>query len=627
MRCIIVSEQTKGQSCYSIQLKPKIEVDSMPEYKAPLRDIKFVMNELLNSEQHYANLEGAEDATPDMVDAIIQEGAKFCEQVLSPLNQVGDQEGCTWSEDGVKTPAGFKAAYEQYVEGGWPSMTADPNYGGQGLPHSIGLVISEMVGTSNWSWGMYPGLSHGATNTIEEHGTEEQKQTYLTKLISGEWTGTMCLTEPHCGSDLGTLRTKAEPNADGTYSITGTKIFISAGEHDMAENIVHIVLARLPGAPEGTKGISLFIVPKQLPNEDGSAGERNAVSCGSLEHKMGIHGNATCVMNFDGAKGWLIGPENKGLNCMFTFMNTARIGTAIQGLGSAELGFQGSLAYAKDRLAMRSLSGPKNPDGIADPIIVHPDVRRMLLTQKAVAEGARALIYLAGQQVDVVHSGKTEEERKAADALLGFLTPIAKAFLTEIGYESANLGMQVFGGHGYIAEWGMEQNVRDSRIGMIYEGTTGIQALDLLGRKVLMTQGEALKVFTKRVHVFCKENADNEQLKEFVEPLAAINKEWGDLTMKVGMTAMKDREEVGAAAVDYLMYSGYAVFAYLWAQMAKVALDKMADGTSEEMFYNAKVQTARFYFKRLLPRTRTHAETMLAGSASLLDMPEEAFAL
>ena len=627
MRCIMVSEQTKGQSCYSIQLKPKIEVDSMPEYKAPLRDIKFVMNELLNSEQHYANLEGAEDATPDMVDAIIQEGAKFCEQVLSPLNQVGDQEGCTLNGDVVKTPTGFKEAYQQYVEGGWPSMTADPNYGGQGLPHSIGLVVSEMVGTCNWSWGMYPGLSHGATNTVEAHGTEEQKQIYLTKLISGEWTGTMCLTEPHCGSDLGTLRTKAEPNADGTYSITGTKIFISAGEHDMAENIVHIVLARLPGAPEGTKGISLFIVPKHLPNEDGSAGERNAVSCGSLEHKMGIHGNATCVMNFDGAKGWLIGPENKGLNCMFTFMNTARIGTAIQGLGAAELGFQGSLAYAKERLAMRSLSGPKNPEGIADPIIVHPDVRRMLLTQKAVAEGARALIYLAGQQVDVVHSGKTEEERKAADALLGFLTPIAKAFLTEIGYESANLGMQVFGGHGFIAEWGMEQNVRDARIGMIYEGTTGIQALDLLGRKVLMTQGEALKVFTKRVHVFCKENADNEQLKEFIEPLAAINKEWGELTMKIGMTAMKDREEVGAAAVDYLMYSGYAVFAYLWAQMAKVALDKMADGTSEEMFYNAKVQTARFYFKRLLPRTRTHAETMLAGSSSLLDMPEEAFAL
>ena len=599
----------------------------MPDYKAPLRDIKFVMNELLDSEQHYANLEGAEDATPDMVDAIIGEGAKFCEQVLSPLNQVGDKEGCTWSEDGVKTPTGFKEAYQQYVEGGWPSMTADPNYGGQGLPHSLGLVMSEMVGTANWSWGMYPGLSHGATNTIEAHGTEEQKQTYLTKLISGEWTGTMCLTEPHCGSDLGTLRSKAEPNADGTYSITGTKIFISAGEHDMAENIVHIVLARLPGAPEGTKGISLFIVPKLLPNDDGSSGERNAVSCGSIEHKMGIHGNATGVMNFDGAKGWLIGPENRGLNCMFTFMNTARIGTAIQGLGAAELGFQGSLAYAKDRLAMRSLSGPKNPEGIADPIIVHPDVRRMLLSQKAVAEGARALIYLTAQQADIVHSGKTEEDRKAADEALGFLTPIAKAFLTEIGYEAANLGMQVFGGHGFISEWGMEQNVRDSRIGMIYEGTTGIQALDLLGRKVLMTQGESLKGFTKQVHVFCKENADNEQLKEFVEPLAAMNKEWGELTTKVGMSAMKNREEVGAASVDYLMYSGYAVFAYLWARMAKVSLDKMVEGTTEEMFYNAKVQTARFYFKRMLPRAKGHAESMLAGSDSLMDMPEEAFAI
>jgi len=615
----------KAEGCYCIQPE-QTEVDSMPEYKAPLRDMKFVLNELLDSEQHYASLEGAEDATPDMVDAIIQEGAKFCEQVLSPLNAVGDQEGCTWSEEGVKTPTGFKQAYDQYIEGGWPSIAADPNFGGQGLPHSLSLVISEMVGTSNWAWGMYPGLSHGATNTIEAHGSDEQKQIYLSKLVSGEWTGTMCLTEPHCGSDLGTLRTKAEPNADGSYSITGTKIFISAGDHDLTDNIVHIVLARLPGAPEGTKGISLFIVPKQLPAADGSAGERNGVSCGSLEHKMGIHGNATCVMNFDGAKGWLIGPENKGLNCMFTFMNTARIGTAIQGLGAAELGFQGSLAYARERLAMRSLSGPKNPDGIADPIIVHPDVRRMLLTQKAVAEAARALIYLAGQQVDIVHSGKTEEERKQADALLSFLTPIAKAFLTEIGYESANLGMQVFGGHGYISEWGMEQNVRDARIAMIYEGTTGIQALDLLGRKVLMTQGEALKLFTKKVHVFCKENADNEQLKEFIEPLAAINKEWGDLTMKIGMNAMKNREEVGAASVDYLMYSGYAVFAYLWARMAKVAQDKLAEGTSEESFYQAKVQTARFYFKRMLPRTKTHAETMLAGADTLLDMPEDAFA-
>jgi len=495
------------------------------------------------------------------------------------------------------------------------------------LPSSLGIVMSEMNGTANWSWGMYPDLSHGAINTLEEHGTEEQKQTYLTKMISGEWTGTMCLTESHCGSDLGTLRTKAEPNMDGSYSLTGTKIFISAGEHDLTDNIVHIVLARLPGAPQGTKGISLFVVPKCLPAEDGSAGERNALSCGSIEHKMGIHANATCVMNFDGAKGWLIGPENKGLNAMFTFMNVARIGTAIQGLGAAELGFQGSVAYAKDRLAMRALSGAKNPDGYADPIIVHPDVRRMLLTQKAIAEGARALIYMTAQKADIVQRGKTEEERKAADELLGFLTPIAKAFLTEIGYESASLGMQVFGGHGYVSEWGMEQNVRDARIGMIYEGTTGIQALDLLGRKVLMTQGESLKGFTKLVHTFCKDNTDNEHMKPFVEPLAAINKEWGELTVKLGVSAMKNREEIGAASVDYLMYSGYAVFAYLWAQMAKMAQDKLAEGSMEELFYNAKLQTARFYFTRMLPRTKGHAVTMLAGADTLLDMPEEAFIL
>ena len=598
----------------------------MPEYKAPLRDIKFVMNELLNSEQHYANLEGAEDATPDMVDAIIQEGAKFCEQVLSPLNQVGDQEGCTWSEDGVKTPTGFKEAYQQYVEGGWPSMTADPNYGGQGLPHSIGLVISEMVGTSNWSWGMYPGLSHGATNTIEAHGTEEQKQTYLTKLISGEWTGTMCLTEPHCGSDLGTLRTKAEPNADGTYSITGTKIFISAGEHDMAENIVHIVLARLPGAPEGTKGISLFIVPKHLPNEDGSAGERNAVSCGSLEHKMGIHGNATCVMNFDGAKGWLIGPENKGLNCMFTFMNFARLGTAIQGVAHAELGFQGGLTYAKDRLAMRSLSGAKNADGPADPIIVHPDVRRMLLTSKAFAEGGRALVYFCAQLGDTVKLAKDEEERKEADALMALLTPIAKAFVTEVGLEAASHGVQIYGGHGFIREWGMEQNLRDARISTLYEGTTGIQALDLLGRKVLMTQGQALRNFTKIIHKFCEANADNDKLKELIEPLAASNKEWGDLTQAIGMQAMQNPDSAGGASVDYLMYSGYVTLAYLWALMASKAQAQLDAGAGDEDFYKAKISTARFYFKRILPRIAGHKGAIEGGIDSLMELDAEHFA-
>jgi alkylation response protein AidB-like acyl-CoA dehydrogenase len=472
---------------------------------------------------------------------------------------------------------------------------------------------------------MYPGLSHGAINTVNIHGTDEQKETYLTKLVSGEWTGTMCLTEAHCGSDLGILRSKAEPNADGSYSITGTKIFISAGEHDMADNIVHIVLARLPGAPEGTKGISLFVVPKLLPDADGNAGEKNAVACGSIEHKMGIHGNATCVMNFDGAKGWLIGPENKGLNCMFTFMNVARLGTALQGLGAAELAFQGSLAYAKDRLAMRSLTGPKNPESTADPIIVHPDVRRMLLTQKAIAEGSRALIYMAAQQGDIAEKSTDEAARHEAEELMGFLTPIAKAFLTELGFESANLGMQVYGGHGFISEWGMEQVVRDARIGMIYEGTTGIQALDLLGRKVLMSRGESLKRFTKLVHVFCKENADNDQMKEFVEPLQALNKEWNDITMKVGVNAMKNRDEVGAASFDYLMYSGYGVFAYLWARMAKVALDRMVEGTSEEAFYNSKVDTARFYFKRMLPRSRGHAEMIQAGADNLMSMQEEHF--
>src|SRR5690554_4321489 len=601
----------------------------MPEYKAPLRDIKFVLDELLDAQTHYQSIPAYADvATPDMVEAIINEGAKFCENVLSPLNRVGDIEGCTRNEDAsVTTPTGFKEAYKQYVENGWPSLAHNPDHGGQGLPESLGISISEMVGQANWSWGMYPGLSHGAMNTIESHGTPEQKETYLTKLVSGEWTGTMCLTEPHCGSDLGILKSKAEPNADGSYSISGTKIFISAGEHDMADNIVHIVLARLPGAPEGTKGISLFIVPKFLPNADGSVGERNAVTCGSIEHKMGIHGNSTCVMNFDGAKGWLIGPENKGLNCMFTFMNTARIGTALQGLAHSEVAFQGGIEYARDRLQMRSLTGPKAPEKAADPIIVHPDVRRMLLTMKAFTEGNRAMLYYAAQQVDVMQRSKDEEERKAADGMLAFLTPIAKAFMTEVGFESANHGVQIYGGHGYIAEWGMEQNVRDSRISCLYEGTTGIQALDLLGRKILMTQGEALKGFTKIVHKFCKTNETNDAIQEFVKPLAELNKEWGEITMKVGMAAMKDREEVGAASVDYLMYCGYACLAYFWADMARVAAEKLAAGTEEKAFYKAKIQTARFYFARLLPRTRTHVAAMLSGADNLMDMAEEDFAL
>jgi len=593
----------------------------MADYKAPLRDMQFTWFELFNYEQHLQSLPKYADTSKDIVEAILEENAKFTENVLAPLNQSGDAEGCTWSESGVTTPSGFKEAYQQFVEAGWPSLSCEEAYGGQALPESLGLSLSEMVGTANWSWGMYPGLSHGAKNTIEEHGNEEQKQTFLTKLVSGEWTGTMCLTESHCGTDLGMLRTKAEPNADGSYSISGTKIFISAGEHDMADNIVHIVLARLPDAPVGTKGISLFIVPKFNVAEDGSVADRNAVSCGSLEHKMGIHGNATCVMNFDGAKGFLIGEENRGLNCMFTFMNTARLGTALQGVAHAELGFQKSLDYARDRLQMRALSGPKNPEGPADPIIVHPDVRRMLLTQKAFAEGGRMLVSYCGKIVDVINGGD-EAAAKEADQQLAFLTPIAKAFLTEVGFESANLGMQCFGGHGFISEWGAEQNVRDCRISMLYEGTTGIQALDLLGRKVLGSQGEAMKPFTKEVHKFCKANEG----QPMATALAAANKRWGELTMDIGMKAMNNAEEVGAASVDYLMYSGYVTLGYFWALAANKAQEAIDAGNGDLEFYKAKIQTAEFYFARILPRIETLATTMTSGADNLLAMDADHFA-
>lgn len=594
----------------------------MAEYKAPVRDMQFVLYELLDFETHYASLPGGDDASRDVVEAIIEENARFCENILAPLNAVGDEEGCVWKDGEVSTPTGFKEAYKQYVEAGWPSMCHAAEHGGQGLPESLGSVLSEMAGSANWAWCMYPGLTHGAMKTLELHGTEEQKENYLTKLVEGSWTGTMCLTEAHCGTDLGILRTKAEPNDDGSYRISGSKIFISAGEHDLAENIVHIVLARLPDAPEGTKGISLFIVPKFLPDANGEKGERNGVSCGSLEHKMGIHGNATAVLNFDSATGFLVGPPNKGLNCMFTFMNSARLGTACQGLAHAEMAYQLSSRYAKERLQMRALSGPKNPDGPADPIIVHPDVRRMLLTQRAFAEGGRMLIYYAAQLVDIQHHAEEgSEEDKHADDLLAFLTPIAKAFLTETGFEAANLGMQCFGGHGYIKEWGAEQNVRDSRISMLYEGTTGIQALDLLGRKVLMTQGEVLRKFTKIIHKFCEAHKGNDKLKEFIEPLAQYNKEWGELTMHIGLTAMENPEEVGAASVDYLMYSGYVTLAYFWARAASCAVDKPAD----DNFYAAKMHTARFYFQRLLPRTAAHVAAIKSGAANLLNMSVEQF--
>ena len=592
----------------------------MPDYKVPIRDIQFTLYDVLGAEQHYQRI-GAVKASRDLVDAILTEGGKFAEEVLAPLNQVGDRQGCKFENGLVTTPTGFKEAYAQYVAGGWPSLAGNPVYGGQGLPESLSVVIYELISTANWAWGMYPGLSHGAKLTLAAYGTEEQKQLYLNKLTSGEWTGTMCLTESHCGTDLGLLKTRAEPQVDGSYRITGTKIFISAGDHDMAENIVHIVLARLPDAPGGTRGISLFIVPKLDP----TTAQSNNVVCGSIEHKMGIHGNATCVLNFDNARGHLIGPPNEGLRCMFTFMNFARLGTAMQGMAAAQQSCQGALSYARERLAMRALSGPKSPEQPADPIIVHPDVRRMLLTQRAIAEGGRALIYFCSQQGDIFRaSNSTEEEKQEADALMNVLTPIAKAFLTETGFEAANLGVQVFGGHGYIAEWGMEQIVRDTRIAMLYEGTSGIQALDLLGRKVLVDRGKMLRFWTRVIHRFCRDN-EHRKMREFIRPLRRYYREWGGFTRKIGLKAMRNREEVGAASVDYLMYSGYVTLAYFWARFADAAHQALDDGVEDKAYYQGKIKTARFYYKKILPRAKYHKEAMRSGAKSLMDLGETEF--
>jgi len=596
----------------------------MPEYKAPIRDMKFVMQELLDCDSHYKKL-GYEDASLDMVDAIISEAAKFTEQVIAPINQIGDEQGCTWNNGEVTTPDGFKDAYQQYVEGGWPTLSQSEQFGGQGLPHSINTAIGEFTSAANHSFAMYPGLSHGALATVEAHGSELQKQIFMPKLVEGSWTGTMCLTEPHCGTDLGMLRTKAELNDDGSYAISGTKIFISAGEHDLSDNIVHIVIARIPGSPEGSRGISLFIVPKFNVTDVGEVADRNAVSCGSIEHKMGINANATCVINFDGAKGYLIGEVNRGLNCMFTFMNAARLGVASEGVAAAEASFQGALAYAQDRLQMRSLSGVKNPDGPADPIIVHPDVRRMLLTQKSIAEGGRALVGYLAQLVDIGHASTDETEKANAETKMALLTPIAKAFLTELGLECTSHGVQVFGGHGFIKEWGMEQLMRDTKISCLYEGTTGIQALDLLARKILGSKGEILKPFGAEVTEFCVENAGNEAMQEFIKPIMTFGGDWQKMTETLGLKAMKNPDEIGAASVDYLMYSGYLTLAYFWAKMVKVAQDKLAAGDDDKAFYQAKIKTARFYFQRILPRANGHAACVANGADSMMELDSEDF--
>jgi butyryl-CoA dehydrogenase len=596
----------------------------MGQYIAPLRDMQFVLHELLKVEDEFKQLPKHAEIDKDIVNQVLEEGGKFASEVIFPLNHSGDREGCRLDKEThvVTTPKGFKEAYKQYVEAGWPALSCDPEYGGQGLPIVVNNSFYEMMNSANQAWTMYPGLSHGAYECLHEHGTPEQKAMYLPKLVSGEWTGTMCLTESHCGTDLGLLRTKAEPHADGSYKITGGKIFISAGEHDMAENIIHLVLARLPDAPSGTKGISLFLVPKFIPNADGTPGERNKIFCGAIEEKMGIHGNATCQLNLDGAVGWLIGEPNKGLNAMFVMMNAARLGVGMQSLGLTEVAYQNAVPYAKDRLQMRSLSGVKAPDKPADPIIVHPDVRRMLLTARAYAEGGRAFCSYIALQIDRELNHPDEEVRKEAADEVALLTPIIKAFLTDNGWIATSDAMQVYGGHGYIAEWGMEQYVRDARINMIYEGTNTIQSLDLLGRKILMDNGAKLRKFGAKVQAFVEENGTDEAMSEFVTPLADLGEKVTKLTMEIGMKAFQNQDEVGAAAVPYLRVAGHLVFSYFFAQMAKIALEKQDSGDD---FYKAKLATARFYFARLQPETAMLIRQARSGAASLMALEADLF--
>lgn len=596
----------------------------MSQYIAPLRDMQFVLHELLHVEDELKQLPKHADIDADIMNQVLEEGGKFTSNVLFPLNHSGDREGCHLNKETheVTPPKGFKEAYKQYVEAGWPSVSCDPEYGGQGLPLVLNNSFYEMMNSANQAWTMYPGLSHGAYECLHEHGTPEQKALYLPKLVSGEWTGTMCLTEPHCGTDLGMLRSKAEPQADGSYKISGGKIFISAGEHDMSANIIHLVLARLPDAPGGTKGISLFLVPKFLPNADGSVGARNPIFCGAIEEKMGIHANSTCQMNLDGATGWLIGQPNKGLNAMFVMMNAARLGVGMQSLGLTEVAYQNAVVYAKDRLQMRSLTGPKEPDKPADPIIVHPDVRRMLLTARAYAEGGRAFSSYVALQIDRELNHPDEEVRKECADEVALLTPVVKAFLTDNGWIATSESMQVYGGHGFIAEWGMEQYVRDSRINMIYEGTNTIQSLDLLGRKILMDNGAKLRKFGAKIQAFVEENGTDEAMSEFVTPLGDLGDKVTKLTMEIGMKAFQNKDEVGAAAVPYLRVVGHLVFSYFFAQMAKIALEKQ---DSSDTFYRAKLATARFYFARLQPETAMLIRQARSGSANLMALDADLF--
>jgi len=595
----------------------------MAVYKAPIKDIQFVLNEVIDVSK-LAKLPGYEDATPDTIHAIVEEAAKLCENVLFPLNRTGDEEGCHYENGVVRTPKGFKEAYKQFAEGGWTGITCDPEFGGQGLPATVGFALQEMFTASNQAFAMYPGLSHGAYEALSRHGSDELKKRYLPKLADGTWSGTMCLTEPHCGTDLGMLRTKAEPQADGSYSITGTKIFISAGEHDLTENIIHLVLARLPDAPGGTKGISLFIVPKFLPKADGSVGERNGIRCGALEHKMGIKANATCVMNLDGAKGWLVGEANKGMTAMFVMMNAARLGVGMQGLGIAETAYQSAVAYARDRLQGRSLTGPKNAGGPADPIIVHPDVRRMLMIQKSFTEGARALSLWVGMLIDEAHSHPDAATREAADDLIQMLTPIIKAYFTDMGSECANLAVQTWGGHGFIRENGVEQLVRDARITQLYEGTNGIQALDLVGRKLPMKGGRAAQRLLGEIGGFIAQHKADEKMKEFVEPLEKAMGRVQDSALFLMQNAMKNPDEAGGAATDLLRLMALTAMAYMWNRIVVAAHKGLAAG-NDNGFYEAKIATARFFMARVLPQTVSLNHQIKAGASTLMVLPADAF--
>ena len=598
----------------------------MPTYTAPTRDTRFVINEMLDLAS-YSDLPGFENATQDMTDTVVNEAGKFCSEVLAPINQAGDEHGCTRHEDGsVTTPPGFKEAYDAFCESGWGTLSAEEEFGGQGLPHVLGMMMEEFSAAANQAFAMYPGLTRGATAAIVQVGTQEQKDTYLPKMISGEWSGTMNLTEPHCGTDLGMIRTKAVPQDDGSYKISGTKIFISAGEHDLTSNIIHLVLAKTPGAPDSAKGISLFIVPKFLLDENGEPATRNGVTCGSIEKKMGIHGNATCVLNYDEATGYLLGEENKGLAAMFIMMNAARLGVGLQGLAQAEVAYQNAVTYALDRRQGRALTGPADPEAKADPIFVHPDVRRMLMDAKVFNEGMRALCLWGALQVDLTHKAKTEEERQLADDLISVMTPVIKGYGTDKGYEVCTNMQQVYGGHGYIQEWGMDQFVRDARIAMIYEGTNGVQAMDLCGRKLASKGGRAIQAFFKMIDDEIAAAKEDEALGDIATALEKALGEQKQATMWFMQNAMANPNHLGAGAHHYMTIMGIVTLGFFWLKMAKVAKDALAGSPEDKGFYEAKMTAASYYAQRFLPDCGALRRKLEAGSDTMMALPEEAFA-